>query len=233
VIGFIPSPWFDEYLLGPWFVLLPLLTISCAVALFVRFRRAGLMEREQIKWLFYAGVLFAVVYVPTFVPNPVPDAIWNTLFGFALLTFPIAIGIAILRYHLFDIDIIIRRTLLYALLTAVLLSVYFGLVLITQFAFIALTGQESPIAIVISTLVIAALFNPLRRRLQSFIDRRFYRRSYDAAQTLEKFAATVREEVDLEQISSVLMQSINETMQPETAVLWLRGNERAEMRGVT
>lgn len=230
-IGFIPSGAFDTYLLGPWFVLLPSLTIGCATALFVRFRRAGVVEREQIKWLFYAGVLFAAVYVPGFVPNPVPDAVWNSLFGFALLAFPLAIGIAILRYHLFDIDIIIRRTLLYALLTAVLVAVYFGLVLVTQFAFIALTGQESPIAIVISTLVIAALFNPLRKGFQSFIDRRFYRRSYDAAQTLERFAYTVREEVDLEQLSTVLMQSINETMQPETAVLWLRGAGEAEMKG--
>jgi hypothetical protein len=224
-IGFVPSDLFDEYLLGPWFVLLPSLTIGCSAALFVRFRRAGVVEREQIKWLFYAGLLFSAVYVPTFLPNPVPDVVWNSLFAFALLAFPLAIGIAILRYHLFDIDIIIRRTLLYGLLTALLLSVYFGLVLVTQSAFVALTGEESPIAVVLSTLVIAALFNPLRKRLQEFIDRRFYRRNYDAAQTLERFAGTAREEVDLDQLSKALMQSIQETMQPQTAVLWLRSVE--------
>ncbi|MFN2198845.1 MAG: hypothetical protein ACK2UW_22185 [Anaerolineales bacterium] len=224
-IGFIPSDFFDQYLLGPWFVLLPLLTIGCAASLFVRFRRAGVVEREQIKWLFYAGLLFAAVYVPTFLPLPALDFLFNFLFVPALLAFPIAIGIAILRYRLFDIDIIIRKTLLYILLTAVLLSVYFGMVLVTQYAFVALTGDESPIAVVVSTLVIAALFNPLRRRLQAFIDRRFYRKSYNAAQTLEQFTQTVRDEVDLDQISRALISSIKETMQPQTAVLWLRSAE--------
>jgi hypothetical protein len=186
------------------------------------------VEREQIKWLFYAGLLFAAVYVPTFVPLPLPESLSNFLFIPALLAFPIAIGIAILRYRLFDIDIIFRKTLLYGLLTAVLVAVYFGMVLVTQYAFVALTGDESPIAVVLSTLVIAALFNPLRKRLQAFIDRRFYRSSYDAEQTLEQFARTVRDEVDLEQISGALMASIKETMQPQTAVLWLRSAENNE-----
>ena len=227
-IGFIPSDSFDTYLLGPWFVLLPLFTIGCAAALFVRYYRAGVVEREQIKWLFYAGLLFAAVYVPTFVPLPLPESLSNFLFIPALLAFPIAIGIAILRYRLFDIDIIFRKTLLYGLLTAVLVAVYFGMVLVTQYAFVALTGDESPIAVVLSTLVIAALFNPLRKRLQAFIDRRFYRSSYDAEQTLEQFARTVRDEVDLEQISGALMASIKETMQPQMAVLWLRSAENNE-----
>jgi len=225
-IGFIPVDWWDKYLAMPWYMLMPVLTLLCVSALFVRFRRSGVVEREQIKWLLYTGVLFASVYAAGFLNLTMSDnPFWSMLLGFTLWTIPAAIGIAILRYHLFDIDIIIRKTLLYGLLTAVLLSVYFGLVLVTQYAFVALTGEESPIAVVLSTLVIAALFNPLRKRLQEFIDRRFYRRSYDAAQTLNQFAQTVRDEVDLDQISRALMTSIQETMQPHTAVLWLRKND--------
>ena len=228
-IGFIPVDWWNKYVATPWFMLMPVLTLSCAAALFVRFRRAGVVEREQIKWLFYAGSLFAVFYASSFIDNSISDnPLWQLIFGFMLWIIPAAIGIAILRYHLFDIDIIIRRTLLYGILTAVLLAVYFGLVLVTQSAFVALTGEESPIAVVLSTLVIAALFNPLRKRLQNFIDRRFYRSSYDAAQTLERFAGTARDEVDLDQLSKALIQSIQETMQPQTAVLWLRDSEQTE-----
>jgi hypothetical protein len=230
-IGFIPLDWWDQYLATPWYMLMPVLTILCASALFVRFRRAGIVEREQIKWLLYAGVLFAAVYATGFLNNTLSDnPLWTMLLGFTLWTIPVAIGIAILRYHLFDIDIIIRRTLLYGLLTAVLVAIYFGLVLLSQFVFIALTGQESPIAVVISTLVIAALFNPLRKRIQAFIDRRFYRSSYDAVLILQQFAQTARDEVDLEQLSKALLQSVKETMQPETAVLWLRKGEDVEIK---
>jgi MFS family permease len=221
-IGFMPVEWWDKYLATPWFMLMPVLTILCASALFVRFRRGGLVEREQIKWLLYAGVLFAAVYGTGFLNDTLSDnPLWMMLLGFTLWTIPAAIGIAILRYHLFDIDIIIRRTLQYGLLTAVLLAVYFGLVLLAQAVFVAITGQESPIAIVVSTLVIAALFNPLRRRIQSFIDRRFYRSSYDAELTLRQFAQTARDEVELERITSELVRSVQETMQPESLGLWL------------
>ena len=228
-IGFIPVDWWNKYLATPWFTLMPVLTLSCAAALFVRFRHAGVVEREQIKWLFYAGILFAVFYATSFTDNSLSDnPLWLMIFGFVLWIIPIAIGIAILRYHLFDIDIIIRKTLLYGLLTAVLAAVYFGLVLVAQYALVALTGEESPIAVVLSTLVIAALFNPLRKRLQAFIDRRFYRRGYDAAQTLARFAHIARDEVDLDQLSEVLMQSVQETMQPRMAVLWLRESGQAD-----
>jgi hypothetical protein len=224
-IGFIAPDFFDTYLLGPWFVLLPSLTIGCAAALFVRFRRAGIVEREQIKWLFYAALLFVVVYVPTFLPLPVLDSLSEFLFVPALLAFPIAIGIAILRYRLFDIDIIIRKTLLYVLLTAVLVAVYFGMVLVTQYAFVALTGDESPIAVVVSTLVIAALFNPLRKRMQAFIDRRFYRRRYDTEQILTRFAQTARQETDLETLRAELLKVVQETIQPESTAVWLKTHD--------
>lgn len=233
-IGFIRSTWFDEYLLGPWFVLLPLLTIVCASSIFLRFHRAGAVEREQIKWLFYAGAFFALVYVPTFLNSSMSDnLLLNLLFVPALLTIPIAIGIAILRYRLFDIDIIIRRTLVYGLLTALLVLIYFGTVLVAQSAFVAITGQESPLAIVISTLVIAALFNPLRKRLQTFIDRRFFRQQYDRQQILAEFAQAVRNEVEIASLTADLQRAIQETLQPESLSLWLvsESSIRAENTG--
>jgi hypothetical protein len=224
-IGFVPSG--SEVMAlfeGVWFVLLPLLTLCCAAALFVRFRRSGVVEREQIKWLFYAGALFAAVYAFGFTDNELSDnPLWNFAFGLSLWTIPLAIGIAILRYHLFDIDIIIRKTVLYGLLTAVLLALYFGLVLLAQSAFVALTGEESALAIVLSTLVIAAVFNPLRRRLQAFLDRRFYRRNYDAVLALAAFARTARDEVDMDVLTADLVQKIEETMQPTRLAVWLKG----------
>jgi hypothetical protein len=137
---------------------------------------------------------------------------------------PISIGIAILKYRLYDIDLIINRTLVYGTLTALLAAVYFGGVAATQAIFHTLTGQERQpqLAVVVSTLAIAALFNPLRRRIQTFIDRRFYRRKYDARKTLEAFSTTLREETDLEALNSELVGVVRETMQPAHVSLWLR-----------
>jgi hypothetical protein len=144
----------------------------------------------------------------------------------ALVSFtavPIAVGFAVLRYRLYNIDILINRTLVYAILSASLAAVYFGGVTATEAIFRALTGQEQQpqLAIVVSTLVIAALFNPLRRRIQGFIDRRFYRRKYDARKTLETFSAKLRNETDLDALSEDLVGVVRETMQPEHVSLWL------------
>jgi hypothetical protein len=141
-----------------------------------------------------------------------------------LLGIPLAVGIAILKYRLYDIDIIINRTLVYGSLTATLLAVYFGGVATTQAVFRFLTGQEQQpqLAVVVSTLAIAALFNPVRRRIQSFIDRRFYRSKYDARKTLEAFSARLRDETDLQALDRELVGVVRETMQPAHVSLWLR-----------
>jgi len=155
--------------------------------------------------------------------------VWLGRVGYALVLIglaglPISMGIAITRYRLYEIDIIINRTLVYGALTATLALVYFGGVTATQEIFQTLTGQEQQpqLVIVISTLVIAALFNPLRRRIQSFIDRRFYRRKYDARKTIERFSAKLRDETDLDALSDDLVGIVRETMQPEHVSLWLR-----------
>ena len=153
-----------------------------------------------------------------------PSVVREFLFVFTLESLWVAIGVAVLRYRLYDIDVVINRTLVYGALTAMLAAVYFVGVAAPQAVFRALTGQEehSQLAIVVSTLVIAALFNPLRRRAQSFIDRRFYRRKYDAARTLEAFSAKLRDETDLGALSGSLVTVVRETVQPERVSLWLR-----------
>jgi hypothetical protein len=144
------------------------------------------------------------------------------LFVAGASTIPVAVGIAILRYRLYDIDLIINRTLVYGSLTAMLVAVYVGSIVLLQGFLRALTGQESQLAIVASTLAVAALFNPLRHRIQGFIDRRFYRSKYDARKTLETFSAKLRDETDLDALSDDLVKVVRETMQPAHVSLWLR-----------
>jgi hypothetical protein len=155
------------------------------------------------------------------------STIWSADVGIALISIgllgvPIFTGVAITRYRLYEIDIVINRTLVYGALTAALVAVYFGGVATLQALFRALTGQQSILAVVASTLLIAALFNPLRRRIKAFIDRRFYRRKYDAAKTLEAFSARLRDETDLQALNGDLTRVVRETMQPSHFSLWLR-----------
>ena len=223
-IGFI-SP--DAFPIVPWLISLGIITIMGTVSLFVRYRRAAAVERQQIKWLLFACSIFAIIYVtPSFNTegnSHINEVLNALLFLLAMPMIPVAIAIAILRYRLWDIDVIIRKTLVYAVLTATLALVFFGGVALIQQMVGRLSGMEdSPVAIVLSTLAIAALFSPLRRRIQDFIDRRFYRRKYNAEQALADFAETARSETDLEALTGKLVEVVSQTMQPEQASLWLR-----------
>jgi hypothetical protein len=210
--------------------------LAAVASLLVRFRRSRGDERQQIKWFAYAA---AVTLVWTFLIEGLPDS--NPLFEFvtdALLvlvvpSIPIAAGIAIFRYRLYDIDRLVNRTLVYAALTASLALIYLGSVVGLQHVFRALGGGNSSLAVVASTLAIAALFNPLRRGIQAFIDRRFYRNRYDAAKALGAFTARLRDETDLGTLGEDLMGVVRETVQPAHASLWLLPVGRGEWIGGT
>jgi hypothetical protein len=197
--------------------------VSATAAVIVRFRRSRGAERQQLKWF-----LFAAALLPSLAFTELVPAIGAVVFSFVLIALPAAIGVAILRYRLYDIDLIIRRTLVYSVLTALLALVYLGSVAILQGIVAAAGGQPSAVGIVISTLAIAALFAPLRRRLQEGIDRRFYRRKYDAARTLAEFGATARDETDLERLSGRLVNVVEEAIQPMHVHLWLRPGPEPE-----
>jgi hypothetical protein len=206
-----------------------LLGLVAAVSVVVGRRNARGVERQQIKWLLYAGAIFFVgsslkIAVVYFIQLEGP---WGLRISYILVAIgglggPIAIGIAILRYRLYEIDTLINRTLVYGILTVMLVALYFGGIVVLQRVFVLLTGQQSTLAVVASTLLIAALFSPMRRRIQSFIDRGFYRRKYDAAKTLDVFSAKLRDETDLDALSDDLVRVVRETMQPAHVSLWLR-----------
>jgi hypothetical protein len=206
-------------------------TVLSASSMVVRFRRAVGEERQQIKWFAFAAgfaalgwVVNSLAYANVGGTESLFLVVAQLLLLLSLLGIPLAVGIAILKYRLYDIDIIINRTLVYGSLTATLLAVYFGGVATIQAVFRFLTGQEQQpqLAVVISTLAIAALFNPVRRRIQSFIDRRFYRSKYDARKTLEAFSVRLRDETNLEALNNELVGVVRETMQPAHVSLWLR-----------
>jgi hypothetical protein len=205
------------------------LIVVGASSMLARLRHAGRIERQQIEWFAYAT---AVAISGVILKNTVYPAVgvtWVWWVGLVLTTVgvvssPVAMGIAIFRYRLYQIDLIINRTLVYGSLTAVLACVYLGGVVFLQNAFRALSGEGSQLAVVASTLFIAALFIPLRRRIQSFIDRRFYRRKYDARKTLESFSAQLRNQTDLDALSDDLVGVVRETMQPAHISLWIRSD---------
>jgi len=195
-----------------------------ALSLVVRYRRASGVERQQLKWVALAAVvtiLFTAAQL-SWLNVVLSKLLWNLLETAQQIVLYAAVGVAILRHRLYDIDVVINRTLVYLSLTATLVALYFGGIVLVQTTLRTLTGQESSLAVVASTLVIAALFNPLRRRIQSFIDRRFYRRKYDARKTLEAFSARLRDETDLQALNGELTRVVRETMQPAHVSLWLR-----------
>jgi hypothetical protein len=235
-VGFMVFPWMKSvpYILIPVFLLCMVLSVFSLV---LRYRHSRGEGRQQIKWIAFAASLIGTLYLIAMIGSIVyPQKTWFapgsplwqiSLEYAAFLSFPlvpVAIGFAMLRYRLYDIDIIINRALVYGSLTATLALVYFGSIASIQTLFRTITGQEQQpqLAVVVSTLAIAALFNPLRHRIQSFIDRRFYRRKYDAAKTLDVFAARLRDEIDLEALGGDLVSVVSETMQPAHVTLWLK-----------
>ena len=234
-------PWVEA---AGYFVLplLPLCMLASVFSLVMRYRRSRGEERQQIKWIAFAasfvGLLYLIAMVCAFIfPSgawfQAGSPLWLDLLGYAaLISFtlvPIAVGFAVLRYRLYEIDIIINRTLVYGSLTISLALVYVLLVVSLQYVFRTLTGGDSQLVIVVSTLVIAALFNPLRRLIQGFIDRRFYRSKYDARKTLEEFGARLRDETDLDSLSEDLVGVVHETVRPAQVSLWLRPPVRTDI----
>jgi hypothetical protein len=207
-----------------------------AASVVVGRRGARRVERQQIKWLLYVGPIFFVAsglhigfYYFWLAEGSL--GLWASYLLVIVggLSVPTAIGVAILRYRLYEIDLIVNRTLVYGSLSAMLVALYFGGIVVLQRVFVALTGQQSTLAVVVSTLAIAALFNPLRRRVQGFVDRRFYRRKYDARKTLEVFSAQLRDETDLNALSEDLVGVVRETMQPSHVSIWLRPERASEV----
>ncbi len=207
---------------GPGFLLLLVAIVGGPVSLVLRFRRADHATREQIKWLTFAGALAATVFVLGFaVSDLLPDKVVYVPMMAGALALPVAAAVAILRYRLYDIDVVINRALVYTGLTATLLAAYLGTVLLAQLVLSPLT-EQSDLAIAASTLAVAALFQPARRRIQAAVDQRFFRRRYDAALTLAAFGARLRDEVDLDSLSDDLRVVVAESMQPAHVSLWLR-----------
>jgi hypothetical protein len=244
----LPIPLFGMFTPWNWWLwwLSPLYALvriafycSLALALLYRYQRMSTpIQRQQIKWVVFASTIFigwvmVVEFIVFLVPSyfPALGLIWqlyqhvNVITPLLAVLFPLSIGFALLRYRLYDIDVIINRTLVYGSLTGILALLYFGFIFALQSLFQGMFKQNNAVAIVVSTLVIAALFQPLRRRIQAIIDRRFYRRKYDAAKTLEAFSATLRNEVELTQLREHLVAVVQETMQPAHVSLWLRPSE--------
>jgi hypothetical protein len=208
--------------------------VVSATSLVVRFRRAGRVEREQVKWLAAAAGVSAGIYlvdlcIAVAVSGSGPEPVWrlvlDNVFVLSLGLIPVAIGIAVLRYRLYEIDVIIRRTLVYALLVSTLAVLYFAGVFGIQAAVRSVSGQSGTLAVTVSTLLVAAAFQPLRARIQRAVDHRFYRGRYDAARTLESFSERLREQVEIEAVSGEVVAVVRQTLQPAHVSLWLRSPE--------
>jgi hypothetical protein len=222
-------------------VLLGWLLAGVCAQIYRYLRVSSPTQRQQTKWVLfgytaalggYLGWISFYAILPLARPGSrlVADMIGATVTSGLMLIIPLSFGVAILRYRLYDIDVVINRTLVYGSLTATLVALYFGGIVVLQRLFVLLTGEQSTLAIVASTLLIAALFSPLRRRIQAFIDRRFYRRKYDTRKTLEAFSAKLRNDSDLDVLSDDLVSVVRETMQPAHVSLWLRPETAQESK---
>jgi len=213
--------------LSPLFLLLPVVVAGAALSLVLRYRRAGVVERLQLRWIGFAAAMVLLAILTTFVPTEIGLAAENSAPAFveallylAISALPVAIGVSVLRYRLYDIDVVINRTLVYGSLTATLATAYLGAVVTLQLA-LGVT-QSSDLAVAASTLAVAALFRPARTGIQEAVDRRFYRSRYDAGRTLHDFTSRLRQQVDLGELDAQLRDVVQETMQPAHVSLWLR-----------
>jgi hypothetical protein len=224
-IGFLP----EQLNQGLFIFLSPLgffsiiaMSLLAVLAIIQRYRSSGQMVRTQIRWFVLGSIAYALIVVGFLILLEVNETLAGVLGSLAILPFYLAIGIAITRYRLYDIDLIIRKTLVYAILTGALALLYFGLVTLLQSLSASVFGLRSPVIIVLSTLAIAALFNPLRLRIQDAIDRRFYRRKYDAEKALARFAQAARNETDIQCLNQALLETVQETLEPERVAIWLK-----------
>jgi hypothetical protein len=220
----VDAGWVDGLAgLGALLVLIGL--IGSVAALIIRFRRARGAQRQQMKWLAYAGALAGCTLPLALLAYDDAEAVANSAIMLTVLGIPVATGVAIVRHRLYDIDVVINRTLVYGALSATLGGAYLGSVLLLQLVLSGVT-KGSGLAVAVSTLAVAALFRPARARIQELVDRRFYRRKYDAQRTLEEFAARLRDQVELTPLTVELGAVVSETLQPAHVSLWLREAER-------
>ena len=226
-IGFLPETFFDATFEAFWSAGLLIMTVFSLLALVLRFRHASPVERQQLRWLLFSVTVFALIYAPAAVTSGELETggLGDLLFIFSLMGIPVSIAVAVLRFHLYDLDRIIRRTLLYAVLTGLLIGIFALSVFVIQGVVGGVVGEDSPLGVAVSTLLVAALFNPLRRRLQDLIDRRLYRRKYDAQRVIDEFVTTARNEADMSLLSADLLDVVDQTVQPSLQGLWIKGAE--------
>jgi hypothetical protein len=225
-IGFVPEDFFEGLFNTVWAAGLVAVTALALLAVVIRFRRASQTERQQIKWLLFAVTVFAVIYGIAGVTADEgleTGGLGDLLFVISVMGIPVSIAVAVLRFHLYDLDRIIRRTLLYAVLTGLLIGIFALSVFVIQRVIGGFVGEDSPLVVAVSTLLIAALFNPLRRRLQGLIDRRLYRSKYDAQRVVDQFITTARNEADMSLLSADLLDVVDQTVQPSLQGLWIKG----------
>ena len=218
-IGFIGTTFWDEFFSPVWGILLAILTLSCLAAVIQRFRKGSPLERQQMKWLIMAVSFFGLVYAILAVQTGEgPAGIANALFSISLTAIPIAIAIAVLRYRLYDLDRLVSRTVSYAVVVGLLALLFFGIVSLLT----TLLDAESDVVIAATTLAVVALFNPLRKRVQLAVDRRFNRSRYDSQRVMDRFAESLRNRIDPDEVVDGWVGVVNETMQPAAAGVWIR-----------
>ena len=221
-IGLFPDVFGLPGFAGVWLLGLAALTGGALAALVVRYRRAAWRERQQLKWMLFAVVVFTAVYgLGLVLVAGDSDETWSgVLLALVVLSVPVCMAIAILRHQVLDIDVLIRRTVTYAVVTGMLAAIYVALVLLLQPLARSVTGSDSDLTIAGSTLVVAALFNPVRRRTQTLLGRRFFRRAYDVDRTLDEFGAWVRDVTDPTLLATTLLEVVTTTLHPQSASLW-------------